>query len=284
MSDEDQPREGGARASDVPMDLVKEREAFVRSFFKKGVEYTELLLRENRDLRDELEDLRAQNARLRSQVASDDAIRDLLRTVERLEGERRTLVDRSKELERFEAEHEHRQQQIEQEMNDLANLYVASFQLHASLSVRRVVRHLQDMVGQLVGAEAFVIYVIDDEASRIVPIASEHVDPAEVRTLELGEGPVGEACMTGLRRMRESQVHVADRSDPVAVIPLLADGKPIGAVEIVHLLEQKNGWASVDHELFELLAAHAGAALIAANLYEQAGGPLGALRHLTSKL
>ncbi len=284
VSDEDEPRDGGRRASDVPMDLLKEREAFVRSFLKKGVEYTELLLRENRELREELDEVRNENARLRSQVASDDAIRDLLRTVERLEAERRALLDRSKQLERFEAEHEHRQAQIEQEMNDLANLYVASFQLHASLSVRRVVRHLQDMVGQLVGADAFVIYVIDDAAGRIVPIAHEHVEPSEVRALELGEGPVGEACMTGLRRLRELDVHRIDRSDPVAVIPLLADGKPVGAVEIVRLLEQKNGWASVDHELFELLAAHAGAALIAANLYEQAGGPLGALRHLTSKL
>lgn len=266
------------------MDLVKERDAFVRSFLKKGVEYTELLLRENRELREELDQLRGENTQLRSQVASDDAIRDLLRTVERLEAERRGLLERSKSLERTEQEHETRQAQIEQEMNDLANLYVASFQLHGSLSVRRVVRHLQDMMGQLVGADAFVIYLIDEETHRVVPIAHEVIDPAEVRPFDLGEGPVGEACMTGLRRIREHDLQRADRSDPVAVIPLMADGKPIGVVEVVTALEQKHEWASVDHELFELLAAHAGAALIAANLYDPAAGPLGALRGLLQKL
>ena len=44
-------------ASDKPLDLIKERDAFVRSFLKKGVEYTEQLLRENHQLRRELEQL-----------------------------------------------------------------------------------------------------------------------------------------------------------------------------------------------------------------------------------
>lgn len=284
VSEEPDDDERHARASDVPMDLVKERDAFVRSFLKKGVEYTELLLRENRELREELEQMRGENARLRSHIASDDAIRDLLRTVERLEADRRGLLERSKSLERTEHEYETRQAQIEQEMNDLANLYVASFQLHGSLSVRRVVRHLQDMMGQLVGAYAFVIYLIDDEARQAVPIAHEMIDPSEVRAFDLGEGPVGEACMTGLRRVREHDLQRADRSDPVAIIPLMADGKPVGVVEIITALEQKQAWVSVDHELFELLAAHAGAALIAANLYDSAEGPIRALRGLTQKL
>mgnify|MGYP007013257333 CR=1 FL=1 len=37
--------------------------------------------------------LRADNARLRAQVASDDAIRDLLRTIEALEVEKKRLTD-----------------------------------------------------------------------------------------------------------------------------------------------------------------------------------------------
>ena len=70
------------RASDLPMDLIKERESFVRSFLKKGVEYTEHLLQENAQLRDDLSRIQDDNTRLRAQIASDDAIRDLLRTVE----------------------------------------------------------------------------------------------------------------------------------------------------------------------------------------------------------
>ena len=138
------------------MDLVKEREAFVRSFLRKGVEYTEALLEESRELRSEIADLRAENARLRAQIASDDAIKDLLKTIERLEKERGNLLERSEQLEQTEQERRDRQAAVEQEINDLANLYVANFQLHASFSPRRVIRHLSDMAGQLVGATAII--------------------------------------------------------------------------------------------------------------------------------
>src|SRR5512139_2374817 len=176
------------RASDVPQDLVEEREVFVRSFLKKGVEYTELLLHENQDLRDELNALRRDNASLRAQVASDDAIRDLLRTVERLERERKELMARSAELEESRRQYEGRAQEIEQEVNDLANLYIASYQLHASLSVRRVVRHLRDMIGQLVGAYGFVIYLVDPDGKMAHPIASAQLPESDIVPVVVGEG------------------------------------------------------------------------------------------------
>src|SRR5690606_25344995 len=116
-------------------------------------------------------------------VASDDAIRDLLRTVEALEKERRDLVERSERLEATRREDEGRQAEIEQEVNDLANLYIASYQLHASLSVRRVVRHLRDMCGQLVGALGFVIYIVDPTSREARPVAWEGVEDDEVETI-----------------------------------------------------------------------------------------------------
>jgi len=271
-----------ARGSDVPLDLIKERESFVRTFLKKGVEYTEILLQENRELREELTRLRNENARLRAHVASEEAIRDLLKTVERLESERNKLIARSSQLEEIEEEHRNRQREIEQEISDLANLYVASFQLHATLSARRVVRHVCDMLGQLVGAHGFAVYLI--EGKKVVPIASEGVDEAEVVEVQLGEGPVGEACLTGIARKRGSDLQRKDRSDPIAVLPLMADGRPIGAVEIITLLEQKTDWVSVDEELFQLLGSQAGTALIAANLYAEQAGPLPALEGIRDRL
>ncbi|MEM9068135.1 MAG: GAF domain-containing protein [Myxococcota bacterium] len=272
-------------ASDLPQDLIKEREQFVRSFLKKGVEYTESLLEENTELRGEIQRLRDENARLRSHVASDDAIRDLLKTIEKLEGERGNLLERSSRLERTEREHAGRQAEIEQEINDLANLYIANFQLHASLSIRRVVRHLCDMAGQLIGGESFVVYVVDEDAKKVVPVASEALLPDETpEALDIGAGPIGEACLTGIRRIRDTDLQQGSFDDPAAIVPLLADGKAIGVVAILRLLEQKQGWASVDHELFELLAAQAGAALIAANLYADQDGPTLALRGLAGKL
>ncbi len=281
MADEERRK----TASDLPLDLIREREQFVRSFLKKGVEYTELLLQENRELHDEVMRLRDENARLRSHVASDDAIRDLLTTIEKLESERRSLLERSDELERTRREHVGRQAEIEQEINDLANLYIASYQLHASLSVRRVVRHLCDMAGQLIGAEAFAVYLVDDAAKKVVPVAHEGLgEDGAPPSLELGEGPIGEACLTGIRRVREDSLHRGTLDDPVAILPILVDARPVGAVVILRLLEQKQGWANVDRELFQLLSAQAGSALIAANLYADQAGPAQALAGLAEKL
>jgi hypothetical protein len=284
-SQDDTDRE--KRASDVPLDLVKEREVFVRTFLKKGVEYTEHLLNENEQLRDELHKLRDDNARLRAHVASDDAIRDLLRTIEGLEKERRDLIARSEKLERTRREHEGRQAEIEQEVNDLANLYIASYQLHAGLSVRRVVRHLRDMCGQLVGALGFVIYLLHEDRTVAYPIAWEGVRDEDVGTVTVGEGPVGEAIVTGVARIREAEGEAlikGTQDDPVAVVPLIVEGQTIGAISIVSLLEQKSHWASVDRELLQLLGTQAGVALIAANQYAGSISPVSALTGLEEKL
>ncbi len=271
------------RASDAPVDLTKEREQFVRTFLRKGVELTEELLSESADLRKEVARLERDNARLRAQVKSDNAIRDLIETIEELEREKRSLLDRSSELEASQREDEGRYTRIEAELNDLANLYIASYQLHASLSVRRVVRHLRDTIGQLVGAEAFAIYVNDRERKLAVPIGFEGLEADAVRPVGIGEGIIGEACITGIERIRDD---FADGTlqDPVAVIPLLVEGRPIGAIAVASMLEQKSEWASVDRELFKLLGAHAGTALIAANLYASMSGPEAALEGLFDNL
>ncbi len=286
MSDDSEAADK-SRGSDLPVNLLKEREAFVRSFLRKGVEYTELLLRENQDIRRELSGLRAENARLRAQVASDDAIRELLRTIEGPESEHNALVERSMELEHSRRRNDERQAEIEQEVNDLANLYIAAVQLHASLSVRRVVRHVRDMCGQLVGALGFAIYIVDEGKELAHPIAAEALEGTVLEPIPLGQGPIGDACMTGIPRIREASGEALTNgtlTDPVAIIPMTVDGQPIGAVVILSMLGQKEAWASVDRELFQLIGNQAGVALIAANLYSPSMGPYHALRGLREKL
>ena len=271
------------RASDVPVDLAKEREAFVRQFIRRGVELTEELIAENEALRERIAAAEEDNARLRTQVASDDAIRDLVKRIDELEGERRRLLDRSTTLERDRREDETRVEKVEAELSDLANLYIASYQLHASLSLRRVVRHLKDTIGQLVGAYSFVIYVIDPGQNRVVPLGWEELEENEVQPLPLGEGAVGDVCLTGIPRVRED-FGEGSLEDPIAIIPLMVGEQPIGAISIVRMLEQKKAWASVDRELFKLVGAHGGTALVAANLFAGVSRPEDALDGLFENL
>jgi prefoldin subunit 5 len=273
------------RTSDAPVDLAREREAFVRTFLRKGVELTEGLLAENQELQAQIARLQAENARMRAQIASDDAIRELLRTVERLEREKEELLSRADELERRRSSHEGRSAEIEQELNDLANLYVASFQLHASLVPRRVLRHVKELLGQLIGARAFVIYALDPGGRTVSPVGWEGIAETELGPIEVGAGKIGEACATGLTAVRDDgPLGEGGLGDPLAVVPLLVEGRPVGAIAVLSLLEQKQGWATVDTELFHLLGAHAAPALVAASLYGRAPQVEAALASLREQL
>jgi hypothetical protein len=276
----------GSRRSDRPVQVVAaelkgKRDAFLQTFFKRGAELTDELVSENRKLRDQIADLETENAALKTQLASDEAIRDLLRKIEQLEREKARLlstVHRQEEI-------THRVTEIEAELESFANLYVASFQLHTSLRVRSVVRHVRELLEQLVGARSLAIYFIDEVARRLSPISSYGVDIATLPAIPLHDAPPGDvaaatiekAYLTGLPHVAEGEVMTA----PAACIPLQLEDRVVGVVAIYTLLAQKKQFITVDRELFKLVGAHAGGALVAAHLWGQTGGrlpPVEALR------
>lgn len=283
MTDEESD-ERTHRSSDAPVDLSQERESFVRQFLRKGVELTEGLLEENKVLVDKLQELQQENARLRAQIASDDAIRDLIRKIDRLEAERNELLTRSTQLEATKQESEVRNTQVEQELHDLANLYIASHHLHTTLSVRGVVHRLVELLQQLVGAEVCAIYLMDKGGKTAFAIGADGVEKDEVAEVIVGEGPVGEVMMTGLAYIQEDISEAGTLERPLVAIPLMVRDKAVGAIAVARVFEQKSVWAAVDHELFKLLGSHAGNALVAANLFAEAAGALDALDGLEQRL
>lgn len=282
MSDDERER----RTSEHPADLTREREQFVRQFLRKGVEVTESLLEENREVRDQLQRVREENARLRAQVASDDAIRDLLKKIEQLEGERRSLLAKSDELDQRTRQNEVRTTEIEQELHDLANLYIASSHLHATLSVRGVVKHLSELLQQLMGGDKYAIYLLDREGQRARPLLSENLGTLADVPVN-GESAIGVAIMTGVSRIRDEQpLPPGTLEEPLAIVPMVVRGTCVGVIVIASVLAQKERWAAVDHALFDFLGSHGGTALIAANQYASASDPRNALdgieRHLAA--
>src|SRR5580704_5423488 len=167
--------------TDLAAQLKMQRDSFVHTFFKKGAEFTEELLRENERLRKAIGELEGENASLRTQLASDEAIRDLLRKIESLESEKSTLLSHVNEAEAISTRFLNRHAQIEEELSNLANLHVASWHLHSTLKLPLVVRHLRELLAQLVGARSFVLYLADFStetsgaprpARELVPVAS----------------------------------------------------------------------------------------------------------------
>jgi hypothetical protein len=269
----------GTRRSDRPVQVVAaelkgKRDAFLQTFFKRGAELTDELVSENRRLRDQIANLETENAALKTQLASDEAIRDLLRKIEQLEREKARLlstVHRQEEI-------TNRVTEIEAELESFANLYVASFQLHSSLRVRSVVRHVRELLEQLVGARSLAIYFVDEAARQLSPISAYGVDLATLPVIPLHDAPAGDvaaatiekAYLTGLPHVAEGEV----MAPPAACIPLQLEDRVVGVVAIYTLLAQKKGFVTVDRELFKLVGAHAGGALVAAHLWGQTGGRL----------
>ncbi|MCU0659328.1 MAG: GAF domain-containing protein [Polyangiaceae bacterium] len=248
-------------------ELKKERDDFLKAFFRKGVELTEELVRERDLARQRLLFLEEENARLRAQVASGDAIRELLRKIEALEIEKERVLHQFQEVQVASTRQHASFSEIENELANLANLYVASYQLHASLDPRGVLQTLKDLLAQFIGAEAFAIYLQLQENEGLIVAASEGVSESELPLVQPGQGMLGEVFTSGRAHHRDGDPRLGAISDPVAIIPLRLRDKIAGLLVIFRTLEQKHAFIQVDHELLKLLGAQAISALIAAQLF-----------------
>jgi GAF domain-containing protein len=236
--------------------------------FKRGAEFTKELLVENERLRRSLANLEQEQA-------------DATRTPEEWGKYREELIDRLQDLEQeyesvrvrlhqVEEENKHfasRYLEVEEENNNLANLYVASFQLHSTLDLDEVVKIILEIVINLVGAEIFAVYLLDDNGELGVA-ACEGAEPAEFPDCAQADGILGEALAQSAPVCADpTQEKSLDR--PIVCIPLTVQERPIGLIAIFDLLQQKEGFSALDHELFSVLGGHASTALFAARLYSQ---------------
>jgi len=256
-----------------PEDLIKERDAFIEQFFRKGAQLTEELLRENQRLREQSSHLESENLRLRAYVASEDAIRELVKKIERLEEEKRELLKKSSPTERQGSVFENRYAEVEDELANLANLYIATSQLHGARSVRGVVRNLRELLSQLVGAAAFAIYIVSEKGPELIAIASEGVPRADVERVSSTDGLVAVAYNSGEVKLAPygSDPRKGTPQAPAAIVPLLFDGRSVGAIAIFSTLSQKTEFVNIDAELFKMLGAQAAVAIAAAHLAAQSG-------------
>jgi GAF domain-containing protein len=263
----------GTRRSDrplpaVPTALKEKRDAFLHTFFKRGAELTDEIVHDNKRLRDQLARLESENMALKTQLASDQAIRDLLTKIEDLEREKGRLLSAVEEKEEITGRITNRFAEVESELESFANLYVASFQMHLSPSVAGVLRHVKELLGQLVGARSSAVYFLDAPARRLEAVAADGIGLDSVPPIAVQDGAPGgvvEAAVERALLTGVAHVSVEDApARPAACVPLMIGDRAVGVVVVYELLEQKRRFLTVDRELFKLLGAHAAVALIGA--------------------
>ncbi len=268
----------------VETELDQKREQFLQTFFQKGAQFATDLLQENERLRYREAELAAELEALKRSLSSESGVRELLQRLHDVEREKHELLERFQHAQEVTRQYNERYQEIERELNDLASLYVASYQLHSTLDVRSVVRHIREMLHQLVGAQVFAVYFADETTRALGPIVTHGVEGAALPKVAAGEGHIGRAFTTGETTVAASVIDTTDYDAPLACIPLRVEERVVGVIAVFRLLPQKRRFEPLDFELFKLLGAHAATALVGARLYARiAGKPLALdeYRHLS---
>jgi hypothetical protein len=170
----------------------------------------------------------------------------------------------------------------EHQANRLMSLYVALYQLHASLEPALVRAAIADIAVNLLGAESWALLLYegpDRTADVCIAEASETIDLGRYcigARYTGGEPAIDAALSDGVLRIAP----IAG-STSAAVIPLSCEDLPIGVLTLSKLFDHKPVLAEDDHDLLALLAVHASSALYAseahAKLKQKRGAGRGAV-------
>jgi GAF domain-containing protein len=165
----------------------------------------------------------------------------------------------------------------EEQMANMASLYIAVNSLHAALDRTSVLSSVQDVVTTLIGSEEMAIFEADVEHRRLKLLASQGIEPRQYQELHLGDGLIGTAATTGEAVIRpEGGSPDHDGDDAItACIPMKVGQRVLGVIAIFRLLPHKGGLNAVDLDLLDLLSTHAAIALLFTRLYEEMDDPIG---------
>lgn len=211
-----------------------------------------------------LHGLLAENQRLAEEVAKLEVELHSRATAESL------LKERLERVERESRNYSARYVEVEQQNTNLANLYVASYQLHGTMNRPAVLAAIKEIIINLIGSEELAIWELDMPTSSLHLVDSFGVDEVLWDRVALGTGIVGNAAKTGERFVRgqSNAAPFGSERTITAAIPLKLDDRVIGVIGIFSLLRQKTQLESVDYELFDLLASHAASALFCTRVFE----------------
>lgn len=246
--------------------IAKNVDEFLQ-IFRKGEEFTKDLIKENERLRFRI----AQLEETIEKSENEGRVKLYEDRIRMLEEELNSLLEKYRKVEEENKDFASKYVEVETENNNLANLYVASYQLHSTLDFNEVLRIVLEIVINLIGAEKFAIFLMDEKTNELVPVASEGLSLNDMPKVKTGEGTIGRVAREGESYFSENITHASmvDAISPGVCIPLKIKEHVIGVISIYSLFVQKTGFSNMDYELFNLLAGHAATAIFSSRLYSQ---------------
>lgn len=153
----------------------------------------------------------------------------------------------------------------EHQSGRLMSLYVATYQLHATLSPPEVQATIAEIAIDLLGAQQFVLLLrreegVDCEIALRQGLGSSALFAGDSYS---GGDPMIDATLSdGLLRLGPT-----DDSPALAAVPLRVQHEIVGAIVLLKLVDHKPILRPEDRDLLDLLSAHAASALFAARLF-----------------
>jgi len=196
-------------------------------------------------------------------------------------GER--IQELEKELEAADRDREEltsRMVEAEHQLGRLMNLYVATFQLHATLDPTEVQATIAEIAVDLLGAERFVL-LLRIEGTHECEVAlgrgldNDTSDLYSNQRYRGGDPLIDAALEDGVLRLGPDEF-----SDVIAAVPLRVQEAIVGVLVVLKLFDHKAILRAEDRDLLDLLAAHAASALFAARVYSNTDRKLRTLESL----
>jgi GAF domain-containing protein len=154
----------------------------------------------------------------------------------------------------------------------LMNLYVATYQLHATLDPAEVQATIAEIAINLLGAEQFILLlrrddVPEDDANEyeialIEGMYDDEQSPYSGDSYKGGDSMVDTTLRDGVLRLGPTA-----ESPALAAVPLRVQNDIVGALVVLKLLDHKPILRAEDRDLLDLLSAHAASAIFAARLF-----------------
>jgi len=176
----------------------------------------------------------------------------------RANAERALLRERLTELE---ADHRRTCDEFvasEEQAGQLVQLFATLQQIHGAADREALLQVLQEVVINVVGSEELAIFEVAGGELRLARAFG--VDPAPLRRIPIGEGPIGRAAAGGRILLAGRDPELGD-GRLTACVPLRAGDEVVGLVAVWRLLGHKPLLGPADEQVFELLQPHAGQAL-----------------------
>lgn len=211
----------------------------------------------------------------------------LVEELSQLRGRKQTSEELESELEAVRTDRDLLTEQMisaERQAGRIMSLYVATHQLHATLRVEDVYAAIGEIAQDLLGAESFAVIVQDDLEQGWKVGLSRETDEGVVPLFEGspyagGLELIDRSLEDGVLRIQEDA-----RSPVIATVPLRVDNGILGVLAVFKVFTHKSEPLDRDRDLLELLSAHVGSALLAADSYCTADRRLRTLKELVGLL